>query len=118
MECVGSIVNDQLCRLFSNVFCLSDGSCKQAGAVSVCVTSCWRVYDEGNRWQLFAFFYAVYFGGLGEMFFNKAVETTLLERITGTISMFMFPIVIYFCIFSFMVRPTPLVVSLQLMHLP
>ena len=49
----------------------------------------------------------MYFGGLGQLFFNKAVETTVLERITGTVSMFLFPIVIYFCIFSFMARSTP-----------
>ena len=57
---------------------------------------------------------AVYFGGLGEKFFNNAVEATLLERVTGTFSMFMFPIIIYFCIFSFMVCSTPLVTSLRL----
>ena len=58
------------------------------------------VSEDGNDGN--CSFGAVYFGGLGELFFNKAMETTVLERITGTVSMFLFPIIIYFCIFSFM----------------
>ena len=34
------------------------------------------------------------------------METTVLDCITGSVSMFLFPIIIYFCIFSLMVRST------------
>jgi hypothetical protein len=46
---------------------------------------------------------AVYFGGLNQMFFNPRQERTFLDHIVGTVSVFLFPFIIYFCIFSFMV---------------
>jgi hypothetical protein len=54
----------------------------------------------------------VYFGGLSQMFFNPRQERTFLDHISGTVCVFLFPLLIYFCIFSFMVsslpRPVPL----------
>jgi hypothetical protein len=50
---------------------------------------------------------AVYFGGLNEMFFNPRQEHTFLDLIVGTVSVFLFPFIIYFCIFSFMVSTLP-----------
>jgi hypothetical protein len=47
--------------------------------------------------------YAVYFGGLNQMFFNPRQEITFLDHIVGTVCVFLFPFLIYFCIFSFMV---------------
>lgn len=37
------------------------------------------------------------------MFFNKSVERTWLDHVTGTFCVFVFPFLIYFCIFSIMV---------------
>jgi hypothetical protein len=43
------------------------------------------------------------------MFFTPGQEITFLDHIVGTVCVFLFPFLIYFCIFSFMVRlfPTP-----------
>jgi hypothetical protein len=49
----------------------------------------------------------VYFGGLNQMFFNPRQEITLLDHIVGTVCVFLFPFLIYFCIFSFMVSLRP-----------
>ena len=46
----------------------------------------------------------VYFGGLNQLFFNPRVERTMLDSFVGTVSVFLFPFLIYFCIFSLMVR--------------
>lgn len=40
------------------------------------------------------------------MFFNPMVEKTMLDSITGTLCMFIFPCLVYVCIFSLMVRST------------
>jgi hypothetical protein len=50
---------------------------------------------------------AVYFGGLNQMFFNPRQEITFLDHIVGTVCVFLFPFLIYFCIFSFMVSYLP-----------
>ena len=55
--------------------------------------------------------HAVYFGGLSELFFNSMIERTLLEDIAGSLCVFLFPLAIYFCIFTFMVRPASLFLS-------
>jgi hypothetical protein len=54
-----------------------------------------------------ALFCAVYFGGLNQMFFNPRQEITFLDHIVGTVCVFLFPFLIYFCVFSFMVSPLP-----------
>jgi hypothetical protein len=41
------------------------------------------------------------------MFFNPRQERTFLDHIVGTVSVFLFPFIIYFCIFSFMVSTLP-----------
>jgi hypothetical protein len=57
--------------------------------------------------EMLAQFYAVYFGGLSQMFFNPSQEITFLDHIVGTVCVFLFPFLIYFCIFSFMVSTLP-----------
>jgi hypothetical protein len=37
------------------------------------------------------------------MFFTPGQEITFLDHIVGTVCVFLFPFLIYFCIFSFMV---------------
>jgi hypothetical protein len=41
------------------------------------------------------------------MFFTPGQEITFLDHIVGTVCVFLFPFLIYFCIFSFMVSPFP-----------
>lgn len=47
---------------------------------------------------------AVYFGGFGDLFSNPGMEKSWLDHISGTICVFGFPLLIYFCVFSIIVR--------------
>jgi hypothetical protein len=60
----------------------------------------------------------VYFGGLSQIFFSPGQEITFLHHIVGTVCVFLFPFLIYFCIFSFMVchLPYPLLRRRFMLH--
>jgi hypothetical protein len=48
------------------------------------------------------------------MFFNPRLERTFLDHIVGTVCVFLFPFLIYFCIFSFMVSDLPNALPLRI----
>jgi hypothetical protein len=48
------------------------------------------------------------------MFFNPRLERTFLDHVVGTVCVFLFPFLIYFCIFSFMVSDRPNTLPLRI----